>query len=323
MRRSFQVALLTTLMGGCLGSYGDPTGQGPGPGPSMPGESGESMFNRTVAPLMQARCQTCHGSNLSAVDPDFLGASTDEFYDTIAAYTSSTACPDGPCLITFPESSILVTKGVHTGGTIYWWTPSEQTTVETWLAYEVERRDLTPPEDPCIEDPTLPECGPGGVSNRPRTVPEAFVRFAACMSYDEWLLGPGNDDAEDRYDLAIAWSNTNGGLCNGCHNVASDEGYCPGGSCLFPDSWMTFDAHRLSPSILKIVLPVQTAEGVDLLPADRYIEKGYEGGGTDHPSFELKAEVTAALHTFIDATLVRYHDYTQACVPAQQPPPPP
>jgi hypothetical protein len=91
----------------------------------MPGESGESMFNRTVKPLMEARCVTCHGTNLSSVDPDFMGSGPEDYYDTLQSYTSATACPDGPCLITFPESSILVTKGVHTGGTIYWWTPSE------------------------------------------------------------------------------------------------------------------------------------------------------------------------------------------------------
>ena len=144
------------------------------------------------------------------------------------------------------------------------------------------------------------------------------------MDYDLWLQGPGNDDAEQRYSYSIAWANTEDGFCNGCHSIASDEGFCPGGACLMLDAWGTFDSHRRSPSVLKLVVPVAGTDGqVDLIGANRYIQKGYEGGGGGgHPSFELRAECSTALRSFVQATLDRYHDYPSTCTPAEMPPPP-
>jgi hypothetical protein len=303
---------------GCLGSYAD-DGSGPGIGPGG-NESARSLFTRTVQPVMTMRCASCHGTNPSPVDPDFMGNSPSAYYSTIETYESTTACPYGPCLINPADVSILTTKGVHSGGALGWWTADEMTAVRQWLAAEVVERGLNPTEDPCLTDPTLPECSNGG-TGRPTTVSQAMARFAACMDYDLWLAGPGNADEVERYTYSISWANTEDGMCHSCHGVASDAGFCPGGACLMTEAWDTFDSHRKSPSILKMVVPVAGSDGkVDLINANRYVQKGYEGGGgSGHPSFELRAECSTALRGYVQATLDKYHVYDVACTPAAMP----
>jgi hypothetical protein len=290
------------------------------------------MFDQDVKPLLQQRCQTCHITG--SIGPAFLGSGgVDGFYDSIAGYTSATACVNQEhCLITFADSSILSTKGVHSGGTEGWWQGTELDKVKAWLVQEVVERNITVPPDPCIGDPSRPECV-GGMTGptKPKTAEEALIRFGKCMTLDNWTRaatppadpgGPGYDDGTLTNIQNIALANSQDGRCYNCHMV-TDLG-CAGGACLDSDTTKTFIAHQASPSILKLVLPVAGADGfADLIPANRYVDKGNEGGGigsqSNHPRFELTVECTDALSNFVDETMARYHDYSDPC---DDPPPP-
>lgn len=107
--------------GACVGSLEttDPIGSGGGPGAGPDGGTGgggaaaKTFFDTNIEPLLtEARpkgsCASCHEGNDTANGPDFLGLTAADNYTQLIG--SARLINTGT-----PASSLLVTKGDHTG----------------------------------------------------------------------------------------------------------------------------------------------------------------------------------------------------------------
>jgi hypothetical protein len=273
------------------------------------------MFDQNVAPIMTARCASCH-ANAAVAGPDYLGTTgVTGYYAAITTYAPTGGGPGG-FLTASPENSLLILKGEHTGPAFC--SPAEAAgngsgkncsptteldTVTAWILKEASERGtmMMPP-------PTT--------SNQPRTVAEALTRFGACMDRTVWdgTYGQSNQ-------TMVAYQNTTLGRCYACHSSGT------AGSYLSAVSGDTFDNNRSSPDVLKLVSPTANPDGTykDLIPANRWRDKGTDPG---HPQFILTTSRLDALqgpNGFITQTLTRFHNYTDPCAapPATPPATPP
>jgi len=183
--------------------------------------------------------------------------------------------------LTTPENSLLLLKGAHTGPAFL---PNEAQIIQSWLLKEIQARGSSVTGGPTT-------------GFQPRSLAEALTRFGACMQRTTWdaTYGQGTDQ----------------GQCMGCHTTGT------GGAFLSQSSGDTFEMNRVSPYILKLVLSTTNSDGTfkDLVPGRRWELKGGEGDA-GHPSFLMTQDRIDATNSFVDQTLVRFHDYSDAC---QQP----
>ena len=155
---------------------------------------------------------------------------------------------------------------------------------------------------PAEEATPIPEATPPAEpSYKPLSIDQALTRFGACMERTRW-------DELGMPDVAYQGANSaaGGGRCYSCHYTGT------GGAYLSNDEDAFFSMNTQRPFILKLVLGTVNEAGQfdDLVPALRFRERGDE---SMHPKYILTEEREQALITFVEETLVRYHDYEDSC----------
>jgi MYXO-CTERM domain-containing protein len=240
----------------------------------------EAIFDANVKGILQSRCADCHETGGT---PDLLGSGPDAYYNALIG--NPTMVP------AVPENSLLLVKGEHAGPAF---TASEAQVVTQWLLAEAAERGLQGGNT-----------GPAGTF-APKNLTDALTRFGACMERATWDATYGASNATQ-----TARQGSEQGQCMACHTSGT------GGAFLSASSGDTFEMHRLRPYVLKLVLSQSNEDGSfkDLVPAKRHEKRGGEGG--DHPAYQLTPERIQALDSFVDQTLVRYHNYELDCVTGQ------
>jgi hypothetical protein len=273
------------------------------------------LFDRNVAPILQAKCMACHqGAAPDATGPKWMGATSANWYGMITGDVGG----ETRFVTAVPENSLLLLKGEHAGpafcnttntnsaGLNHNCSPTtEEQSVTAWLLKESQERfgnTMPPPPPPTTMDYT------------PRTASEALTRFGACMSLTDW-----NNTYAQSNQTMVARQNTTQGPCLACHATGT------GGAYLSGNSDDTFQENRTRPFVLKMV--ANAAPNPDgtfnpaLLPSYRFRDKA-SGDGT-HPNYVLSSERAQAIDQFVSLTMARYNDFTQSCAAPATPPPGP
>lgn len=257
---------------------GDTTGNTTSAGTTNPttggGSNAQAMFESTVFPAIATDCGSCHATGDMGA-PVFLASSAAASYTAITSYT--------PTLIAVPENSNLILHGVHTGPAL---TPTQEGVVSAWLQAEADERGLV---------------GGGGGNPIGKTLDQALDEFANCMDLTEWEANMSN---LPRADTA------NAGECSGCHTSGD------GGAFLSLNVQETFDMNKQFPYIKRLVTGTVDSNGAfaDLLPSNRFINKGLEAQSCDaqtqncHPVFNLPPGIKTGIETVVNNTLERWHN---------------
>ncbi|MBL9024340.1 MAG: hypothetical protein JNL21_19250 [Myxococcales bacterium] len=267
---------------------GDGEGAGTGTGGSGSGTTGsgsptsgggsnaQAMFESQVFPAIATDCGSCHATGDMGA-PVFLASSPSASYTAITGYS--------PTLIAVPENSNLILHGVHTGPAL---TPTQEGVVSAWLQAEADERGLA---------------GGGGDDPTPtgKTLDQALDEFANCMDLTEWEENMAN---LPRADTA------NAGECSGCHTSGD------GGAFLSLNTQETFDMNKQFPYIKRLVTGTVNSNGAfaDLLPSNRFINKGLEAQSCDpqtqncHPVYNLPPGIKTGIETVVNNTLERWHN---------------
>ena len=116
----------------------------------------KAFYDANVEPLMDAKCASCHGGNVS---PVFLTKVNGSSHASILNFGNLTGD------LGDVDARILV-KGPHSGSE--WWTPAEITIIENWFA----------------EEKAAAEGGEGEIETPEG--PTAFEAWSGCMSLDTW-----------------------------------------------------------------------------------------------------------------------------------------
>lgn len=262
------------------------------------------IFDKYIGPDLQTNCATCHAGN--ALYPNFLGsAGVTGFYQAIVVYAPLGAPTKPGAMITFPNNSIIYTKGEHSGPAIK---PESQPRYTSWLQAEVVERMITPEPPP----PPIP-------TNEPQTATEAIARFQKCMSLTDW-----NATVAVSNNTNIARQGTNGesnSTCDGCHGRTGplpNGGFTATGGCILSnDTDSTFnvtkDARNYS-FVLKYIMTLQDQTGyLDTVELYRFEDKMPEAQLDSHPNYNLTTARRDAIREFTRLTLLRFHDYTNSC----------
>jgi len=161
MRNQLLVTVAMALLGACVGGI-DSTPPGGGDDDMQPPPSSgmaRQMFDSTVAPLLTAKCATCHVGPETSATNMFLGPDGASSY-----YTTLTS--DRAVNGNFnPNAAMILIKGMHEGPA---WSSSEAATITAWLQQELKDRGGAP------VDP-----GPG--TNPSATPRGAEMAFVGCM----------------------------------------------------------------------------------------------------------------------------------------------
>ncbi len=260
-----------------------------------------NLFDRNVAPILQAKCAVCHANSSIGDGPDFMGSSPNVTTWYAAMAVRTTVIGSVPFIqVATPQDSPILSKGEHTGPAL---TTSEQATVTAWLIKEAQERGLGTPVEPG------PGPGPGPMDYTPRNLREAIVRFTACMTRADW-----DDTIGENNNTNVARQGTTDGQCTACHQTGT------GGAYLSNNNGDNFDAHKNANMyyVLKLVLGTVNADGSfkDLVPAYRFRDKGLPPFGTPpHPSYQLTPEREAAVDEFVNRTLLKFRNFTAPCGP--------
>jgi mono/diheme cytochrome c family protein len=196
MRNQMLAAVAMALLAACVGGI-DTSNNGNGDDDTpAPGASARQIFDSQVAPLLSAKCATCHvGPETSATDM-FLGPDgPSSFYTTLSA--------DRAIVGNFnPDSATILLKGAHEGPP---WTTDEKTKITTWLQAELTARGTT---------------DPGPVTGNPgATARGAEMAFAGCMTAAASLT-----DYTTLKPYQVANLQTGQGRCNSCHSPGGAGG---------------------------------------------------------------------------------------------------
>lgn len=209
-------------------------------------------------------CKGCHAG--SGKGPTFMAEEAEASYAQLERTVG---------LIAEPARSPLV-QYKHTDKTIVV-TPEQRNAMAQWLSYEATARGLA------------------GAIEKPKTITEAYKKFAECMNFDIWQTFRMGD-------LAFTQTDTEG-PCLGCHNTGQ------GSAFLSATSRETFENAKKFPFIQKFVVGKLDERGSfeELVPSGRFIQKSNEGcpqGSTGcHPRFGLPPNVQASLENFVNTTL--------------------
>ncbi len=230
------------------------------------GTDGRSQFKSKVFPLINPTCGDCHRTGKSGA-PVFLGGNADNSYTAIEGF---------PGLISSPNVSPLVQKGVHSGPAL---TSAQSDAITAWLKSEAAARKLS--ADPGI----------------PKNLRAAFKAFGQCMDYKEWT-------AKGLDKIANVTTENNQGACNSCHNKGLGSMWWSG------DPGETFLKLREFPYVQRLVIGRVKEDGTfdDIEPSNRILDKGNEAQqqqANNHPRFSLPSELSNALRDYITQTLYK------------------
>jgi hypothetical protein len=244
------------------------------------GGSARDYFEANVSPILDAACAECHSSahDDAYAAPDFMGSSPAGYYDSLAA--------DIDYVNASPATSQLVNKGLHTGPAF---TPAEDEIVRAWLEMEAEKRFASGP------DP-----GEGGAPPAPAgpTAEEALEAFGDCMLLDDWIE-TGMPEVATQGTLAD-------GPCHKCHQSGVGANYMtsPADDASVSDG---FENMRYGAPLLKLVswtVNAETGQLEDVVPSDRWIDKG--GEGTGHPKYVLANAHVDAIEAWFERAYARW-----------------
>ncbi len=162
----------------------------------------------------------------------------------------------------------------------------------------------TAPGGPKINtNPPVPDDEDQLSADIPLTLQEALADFGDCMDLEIWMR-------TGLYDLPYVETDQNI-ECQACHADKS------GGSLLSDDLVATFDYHTQLPAVMRLVTGTVDQRGnfKDLVPSNRYIEKGVdscleEEGIVCHPSYTLPINMQEAVAGFVNETLDRWKNNT-------------
>jgi hypothetical protein len=242
-------------------------------------------FLKNAYPIFDQNCAKCHASGERGA-PEWLAKNGDGSYNAIEAT---------PGYLAAPTVSPIMQKGLHSGPPL---TQSQQDIVQKWLAMEVNARKLS------------------GDTDRPANLRAGFKAFGACMSYTRWTqLGL------DKICLTPTLGDT--GACIACHASGQSSLW------LSQNGPETFTKFTTFPYVQKLVTGRVNASGAfdGLEGSRRLINKGAEQTqyqANSHPRFQLTAEQTTNLVTFVEETINNMN--AKRCDGADKPPdagPPP
>ncbi len=270
------------------GTSGDPGGTTGGmttggTGSSTTGGGGnpaKDYFDANVKPFLDdgatgAVCAECHSSAYTdAYDaPDFLGASPDQFYDSLVgdiAYVNAD-----------PGNSTFLNRGLHTGPAF---TAAQHDAVEAWLVMEAEARFGGGSSSSSGSTTGGQPPGPTGE--------ELVTQFGQCMTLDDWTA-TGMHMVATQGTLAD-------GPCHKCHQSGVGANYMtsPASQASILDG---FEAMRTMAPILALVkwtVDPQSGQVTGLEQSYRWRDKG--GEGTAHPKYVMSPQNLDAMDAWFD-----------------------
>jgi hypothetical protein len=236
------------------------------------GEPRDFFLNKVNGPINET-CNKCHLNGESGA-PVFLGASGDATYTAIETF---------PGLISAPNVSPIIQKGIHSGPAL---TQIQTDLVTQWLSLEIKTRKLG--SDPGV----------------PKNLRAAFKAFGACMDYARW---------KELKLHTIPATNTEGnqGQCRSCHNYGAASMWLSGGTdnpADEPYNALTFQRMSEFPYIQRLVVGRVTTEGSfeTIESARRMVDKGTEAQqlqANSHPRYSLSTDLVTALNTYVLETV--------------------
>ena len=301
MRNGLIFATTFALFGCTGGLYMPPTGSGGSNGSGgsggtvgsggSGGSGGATMtpqayFENNVSPIFLSKCSSCHmGSGTDANGPNWLGPSETAFYVSVKMdtrfYTPSA-----------PASSLLITKGQHEGPALL---AGEAQAIQSWLALEASPGGGTGGSGG--SGGTGGTGGTGGAPGptHPTSIQDALQLFARCMTTADFQT----------YNVAnVANQTTTEGPCYSCHTTGTGAAFLSQTGNDIITNWKNYPA---MPYVLKIATGTVNPDGTfkDLVPANRFRDKGQENDGT-HPQYILSTTRQQAMDQFFQATYQKY-----------------
>jgi cytochrome c553 len=253
--------------GSAGGQAGGAAGGAAGAG-GMAVPSARMYFETNVRSILVTACADCHDSTKTGPGPDFLGAGEVSYWAQLKA--------DPRMIGATPQTSLLVTKGAHTGRAF---TASEEPTVATWILMEAATAGAG----------GMGAGGAGGTTGG--TAMQALTRFGNCMTLTDFT----NSNIAD-----LANQNSTQGRCFSCHSTGT------GGAYLGVNANDTYMAFKMMPYILKLASTTVNPDGSvrDIVASNRMRDKGQEGG--QHPQYVLTAARQQAIEQFFRLTYQRW-----------------
>ena len=289
---------------------GTTAGTGTTTGAQQPSEA-RAYFDANVEPILAGTCADCHANSADVHGaPDFLGLAVDEYYDKLTTNPIMVGCDI--------KNSILLLKGLDPGHAGPPLTDGQHDKVMTWLSMEAEERFGGSCSGPSTStsattgggttggggDMTGGTTGAGGSDPGPITADVAMKQFGDCMTLDDWISTGMPMVANQLSDY-----NNNDVPCYSCHNAGSGENWMPNPNLANADTEIAnaFEKMRYvyaSFNLVRYTVNNQDGSFKDLVPAYRWRDKGQEG--TDHPSYQLKAEYLAYYEAWFAATYEKW-----------------
>ena len=197
MRNQLLVTVAMTMLGACVGGIDTTPGGGDDDMPS--GGTARQMFDGTVAPLLTAKCSSCHVGPETSATNMFLGP------DGVSSYYKTLANDRAVNGNFNAAAAMILLKGPHEGPA---WSSTEVSTITSWLNQELKERGGAP------VDP-----GPG---TNPNTTPRgAEMAFVGCMNAPASMTDYITTGTQ-AYQIALL--NTQQGRCYSCHSPGGAGG---------------------------------------------------------------------------------------------------
>jgi hypothetical protein len=294
MRNQMLSAVAMALLGACVGGIDTSNGGGGGGGgdDDTPGTSARQIFDTSVAPLLSAKCASCHvGPETSATDM-FLGPDgPSSFYATLSN--------DRAIVGNFnPDSATILLKGAHEGPP---WVSEESAKITTWLQAELKERGGA--------------TDPGPVATNPgATARGAEMAFVGCMTAPASLT-----DYTTLQAYLVANLNTQQGRCNSCHSPGGAGGQWLGTTPTntYKDMYAKWQEEVFFTGVFQA--KIQPDNSYKIGSADTKIcNKGKEKANSlgNHPTFDCQQNngtALAALKSFATAVQGRVDAHDATC----------
>ena len=163
-----------------------------------------------------------------------------------------------------------------------------------------------PPAGPAINpDPTLPDDEEPVNKETPLLLQQALAEFGECMDLEIWMR-------TGMWQMPVVETEDNE-ECQACHQEKDGAGAVRLDGT---DQVGTFDDHAQMPTVMRLVTGTVDERGnfLDLVPSNRYIEKGLDSCIEDvtacHPDYELPPDMLTAVQEFVSITLERWKNKT-------------
>lgn len=196
MRNQVFAAVAMAMLGACVGGI-DNGNTGGGGDDDDTSETARAIFDSSVAPLLTAKCASCHVGPETSSTNMFLGPEgLSSYYATL---TNDRAVNGG---FDATAASILL-KGQHEGQP---WTDAEKAKITTWLGAELkERGGVVQPTDP--------------------TGPNLHSAIGASQAFVGCMQAPASmTDYTTLQAYQVANLNSENGRCSSCHSPGGAGG---------------------------------------------------------------------------------------------------